>query len=333
MELQKIRNGETVTKTSKELSEKESYKSAMLCWESLDDLEPTSKKRKTHSQDEATNDKADEMYDKTHTKCTTNTGTHLNIPVDDLQLGADDNALMLATQETSVKNLVYITNIPEGKLDRTKNVQDSSKNSGEQDDKKCSPLEKSDQVTSNDKLNAYGESERDAKTEKGEEHKTNAWQTRKIIHVEFELDNDVAELIRGSVMIGNGESISCTHKGKLDVICKHKDGSTAKQTWEVKIVPQLNHDLFSFTKAMKEGWQMNGQWKEGGLMIELFKTTKTSMKFDRMIPSGSSWLMGIKTQRLVGQAHAVIEPGKRISNLEIPPNNWTYWRASSETNS
>ena len=119
-------------------------------------------------------------------------------------------------------------------------------------------------------------------------------------------------LIKGSVMIGNGESISCTHKGKLDVICMHKDGSTARQTWEVKIVPQLNHDLFSFTKAMKEGWQMNGRWKEGGLMIELFKTTKTSMKFDRMIPSGSSWLMGIKTQRLVGQAHVVIEPGKSI---------------------
>ena len=34
-------------------------------------------------------------------------------------------------------------------------------------------------------------------------------------------------LIRGSVMIRNGESISCTHKGKLDVICKHRDGSTA----------------------------------------------------------------------------------------------------------
>ena len=113
-------------------------------------------------------------------------------------------------------------------------------------------------------------------------------------------------------MIGNGESISCTHKGKLDVICKHKDSSMARQTWEVKIVPQLNHDLFSFTKAMKEGWLMNGRWKEGGLMIELFKQTKTSMKFDRMIPSGSSWLMGIKTQRLVGQAHVAIEPGKSI---------------------
>ena len=118
--------------------------------------------------------------------------------------------------------------------------------------------------------------------------------------------------IRGSVMIGNGESIICTHKGKLDVICKHRDGSMAREMWEVKIVLQLNHDLLSFTKAMKEGWQMNGRWKEGGLMIELFKTTRPSMKFDRMIPSGSSWLMGIKTQRLVGQAHAVIEQGKSI---------------------
>ena len=42
----------------------------------------------------------------------------------------------------------------------------------------------------------------------------------------------------------------------------------AKETWDVKIVPQLNHDRFSFTKAMKEGWQMNGRWKEGGLIVE-----------------------------------------------------------------
>ena len=173
MELRKIRNGETTTKTSKELNKNEYYESAMMCWESLDDSEPTSKKRKTHSQEEAMNNKADEMNNKTHTKHTTNTGTQLNIPVDDLQLGADDDASTLATQETSAKNLVYITNIPEGKLDHMKNVQDSSKNLGKQDDKNNSPLEKPDQVTSNDKLNAYGESERDAKTEKGKEHKTN----------------------------------------------------------------------------------------------------------------------------------------------------------------
>ena len=36
--------------------------------------------------------------------------------------------------------------------------------------------------------------------------------------------------INGSVMLGNGKSISCTHKGKLDVICKHKDRSIARET-------------------------------------------------------------------------------------------------------
>ena len=118
--------------------------------------------------------------------------------------------------------------------------------------------------------------------------------------------------INGSVMIGNGKSISCTHKGKMDVICKHKDGSLARETWEVKIVPELNHDLFSFTKAMKDGWQMNGRWKEGGLMIELFKTGRASMKLDRMIPSGSSWLMGIKVHRVIDHAHSAVEPGKSI---------------------
>ena len=89
----------------------------------------------------------------------------------------------------------------------------------------------------------------------------------------------------------------------------------ATETWDVKIVLQLNHYLFSFTKAMKEGWQMNGRWKDGGLIIELFKTTRARMKFDRMIPSGSSWLMGVKVQRVMDQAHSVIEPGKKISML------------------
>ena len=55
--------------------------------------------------------------------------------------------------------------------------------------------------------------------------------------------------INGSVMIGNGKSISSTHKGKLDVICKHKDGSIARETWDVKIVPELNHDLFSLQRS------------------------------------------------------------------------------------
>ena len=91
----------------------------------------------------------------------------------------------------------------------------------------------------------------------------------------------------------------------------------AKDTWEVKIVAELNHDLFTFTKALKDGWQMNGRWKEGGLMIELFKTARASMKFDRMIPSGPSWLMGIKVHRVYDEAHAAMEAGKSISATKL----------------
>ena len=47
-------------------------------------------------------------------------------------------------------------------------------------------------------------------------------------------------------------------------------------------------------------------------MIELFKTTRASMTFDRMIPSGSSWLMGIRVKRVFDQAPSSMEPGTTI---------------------
>ena len=120
MELRQIRHGETTMNACEKPDENETYESAMMCWESLDDSEPTSKKRKTLSQEEAPNDQADDIDDKPHTKHTANTGISSLIPVNNLQLGADDNASTLATQETLAKNLVYITNIPDGKMDCTK---------------------------------------------------------------------------------------------------------------------------------------------------------------------------------------------------------------------
>ena len=146
-EVWKIRNGETPTKTNEEPNE-----TAMMCWESLDDPEQASKKRKMHAQDDKINDNDHEIDDKTLTvpTCTTIMEKHLNIPVGELRLGADDDALTLATQENPAKNIVYITNMPEGTLETTENVRDPSKNTNEQDDKKPSPVEKTAQVTSND---------------------------------------------------------------------------------------------------------------------------------------------------------------------------------------
>ena len=109
-----------------------------------------------------------------------------------MKFGVDD-ASTLATQEAFAKHLVYFTNIPEGKLGPVQNVRDSGKNPGENDDKKSSALETSDFVTSNDNLNAYGKSGRDNNTEKGKEQKKNTWSMQKIIHMEFESDDDMEE--------------------------------------------------------------------------------------------------------------------------------------------
>ena len=147
-ELWKIRNGETPTKTSKEPN-----KTVMMCWESLDDPEQASKKRKMHAQDDETNDNDNAIDEEMPTvpKHTTTMEKHLNIPVGELRLGA------------------------EGTLENTENVQDPSKNINEQDDKKPSPVEKTNQVTSNDKLNAYAESDRDEDSKKVKEFKKNTW--------------------------------------------------------------------------------------------------------------------------------------------------------------
>ena len=149
----------------------------MMCWESLDDPEQASKKRKMHAQDDKTNDNDNEVDSKTPTvpKCTTTMEKHLNIPVSDLRLGADNDALTLATQENPAKNIVYITNMPEGTLETTENVRDPSKNTNKQDDKKPSPVEKTNQVTSNDQLNAYAESDRDKDLKNVKEFKKNTW--------------------------------------------------------------------------------------------------------------------------------------------------------------
>ena len=53
------------------------------------------------------------MDDEEHIQSTVYTGNQMKIPVEEVKLGVDDDALTLATQETSVKNLVYITNIQE----------------------------------------------------------------------------------------------------------------------------------------------------------------------------------------------------------------------------
>ena len=129
-----------------------------------------------------------------------------------MQLGTDDDASTLATQETLAKNLVYVTNIPDGKLAYTKNARDSSKNSSEKDSKLSSLLEKPDQLIRKDMLNAYGTSKTNDKREKGKERTTNTWRTRKIIHMEFKSDDDVAEPLKNAETAKKEGKVQVTKK-------------------------------------------------------------------------------------------------------------------------
>ena len=124
---------------------------------------------------------------------TTTMAKQLTNPVGELRLGADDNASTLATQDSPSKNLVDITNMPECTLETSENVRESSKNTNEKDDRKPSPVEKTNQLTSNVQLNDYEEPDREEDSKKARDAKKNIWRTRKIIHMEFESDDDVDE--------------------------------------------------------------------------------------------------------------------------------------------
>ena len=135
--------------------------------------EQASKKQMMHTQDDETSGNANEMDDKIPTMPThtTTMSKQLNKPVGELRLGADDDALALATQENPAKKLVYITNMPECTLETSKNLQDLSKNTNEENDRKPSPVEKTNQITSNVQLNAYKESDREEDSKKAQEAK------------------------------------------------------------------------------------------------------------------------------------------------------------------
>ena len=99
-EVRKKALNETTMYTGEKLDQNEHFESAMMCWESLDESEPTSKKRKTLFQEVATNDQSDTLDDDPHNQNTANKGVGSIIPVNDLQLGTDDDTSTLATQET-----------------------------------------------------------------------------------------------------------------------------------------------------------------------------------------------------------------------------------------
>ena len=62
--------------------------------------------------------------------------------------------------------------------------------------------------------------------------------------------------INETAIIGNGNGLEITKKGKLNVKVEQNDGSTCDLTFEVKVMPEVAHQLLSLTMLMQEGWKV-----------------------------------------------------------------------------
>ena len=136
-------------------------------------------------------------------------------------MGVDDDASTLATQETLVKNLVYIMNIQAERHGTVKDACNDGKNPSEKDDKKptakTSPLEKSPPINCYDDLKEYGESGIDINQGRRKEWKKKGKKTKEVIDIEFDTDDDVEVQLKnandgnteGKVQVEENSALLC----------------------------------------------------------------------------------------------------------------------------
>ena len=102
------------------------------------------------------------------------------------------------------------------------------------------------------------------------------------------------EEMSGQVIVGNGKGVKITHRGKLDVKIKQKDGSENKMTLQnVKVVPELGHNLISLTTLMMKGWTFKSESGKNKttLGITVSNEKGDNFKLDRILQSGDAILL------------------------------------------
>jgi hypothetical protein len=120
--------------------------------------------------------------------------------------------------------------------------------------------------------------------------------------------------VKGGIKVGDGRGINITHKGKLDVTVCHADGTEVETTLaEVMYAPEMRHHLFGISTAMMKGWTLTGKNQEGKLSLELSKKGFATVKFDQMIKSGSSYLLGAKLKRRIQDVNMAQQKGTKMT--------------------
>ena len=124
------------------------------------------------------------------------------------------------------------------------------------------------------------------------------------------------EEMSGQVIVGNGKGVKITHRGKLDVKIKQKDGSENKMTLQnVKVVPELGHNLISLTTLMMKGWTFKSESGKNKttLGITVSNEKGDNFKLDRILQSGDAILLGAKLTHCNDEANAAMTRGFKIT--------------------
>jgi hypothetical protein len=96
--------------------------------------------------------------------------------------------------------------------------------------------------------------------------------------------------INEKMTVGNGESMKAIKVGSLKChVIQLNDSSVNVTLKEVKFVPELWVNLFSISKALKNGFDLSNK----GLMISL-KKGSVFITFDRVIKTVNGSISGIK---------------------------------------
>ncbi len=117
-----------------------------------------------------------------------------------------------------------------------------------------------------------------------------------------------------NVKIGNGKSLKATKVGDIVRTVVQTDGSTQDIRMKAKFVPGLWVNLFSITRALKQG----GTLGNDGLVMTI-KKGKSLIKFDKIFETKAGYICGaeICPQETSQHAGVTMEEGKTFTMKEV----------------
>ena len=103
------------TKKSKPMTKNKEVKTAMMCWEAVNDLSEKEPPKEQEKEGEKPVKKMEKpKHEEEHVKPTLNIGNRLKVSIEEFSWDEVDDESTLYTQETKQRQLVYITNLKNG---------------------------------------------------------------------------------------------------------------------------------------------------------------------------------------------------------------------------